>query len=704
MYRRLRTFGCSIVCLLVAVLGLAYCGPAVSLDSERSCHDSTIAPADPGDCLIGKIQRWGGVAGVNEWLEVYADGTLKSSTESSHGIVHTHKVPVSRVQTLWDNLSSLQWKMLVGGSYGRPMPDAFGYTIAGGGKQVSVSGDGSGPVVVDQVRGEFSSLWEEADDLLATWSRTDSCLSARHSLDIYADGAAYLYMGAHADSSSVSPVTVPPAKLKSIRDALESPEWSQFQETYGELSLDIPMYSLAGGRGRVSVYGASAGPLLIDNLLGEMESIWDAASEDTAGIQPCVAEVTRTGGEEDGLRSLQILADGTVNLREGNVDSMRVVRTLKVGATEIDTLRKLFVSGEWQGLHHNFSAVTNTLSAGFKRVEVHEDATGPPVIDEVLSRLDRIWSVATPPAPENGPATPPDRRPNRNRLVAVLERTYGEAAPVERQSLNVYEDGTLEIVGMIRVKVPKDRVEPVARMLATAEWQRLAGSYGQARAGIYKYTIVGVERRVSFYEGADTPPIVDELFVRLQDLGSIAEQGVVRGSNVLPKGLLDAHQRETDGSFYEIGGDRKVAQVFTPTRNGDVTSVRVWLAREERPPTTPSPFVPPGLGDVKIQFAHTDDTGQPAGVPTWTMLPANPVPVGSARGSALIAYFSSPYKVVAGRRYAIILSTTGCCYRWYKDAAAYPGGAVYSSTSEIGGPWTAEPGVAQFEVHVVPRP
>lgn len=718
MYPRLRAFGCSIICLLAAVVGLAYCGPAVPLDSDRSCHDSTIAPVDPEHCLIGKITRGGGVAGVNEWLEVYADGTLRSSTESSHGIVHTHKVPVNRVQALWDNLASLQWKTLVGGSYGRPMPDAFGYTIHGGGKQVSISGDSGGPTVVDQVRAEFTSLWEEANDMLITWSRTVSCLSDRQSLDIYANGVAYLYTGANVDSSPVSQMTVPPAKVKSIRDALESPEWSQFREAYREPSLEIPMYSLAGGHRRVSVFGASAGPPLLNNLLEEMESIWDAAAEDVGGTRSCVAEVTRTGGEEGGRRSLQLLADGTVNVREGDGGSMRVVRTLEVAAAEIDALRDVFVSGEWQGLHHAYidgrdsfgqgeagsdGPVNNIVSAGFKRVEMYEDATGPPVIDEVLSRLDRLWTAVLP-APTPGVTASPDQRPGRTRLIAVLERTYGESAPAGRRTLNVYEDGTVEFKGMIRVKVPKEQVQHIAWTLASEQWQRLAGSYGSARIGIYKYTIVGVGRRVSFYEGAETPAIIDDLFGWLWDLWSIAEHGAARGSNVLEEGPLDAHQQATDGSFYEVGNGRRVAQVFTPAQTGDVTSVRVWLAKEEHPTASPSSWIPPGLGDIEVELAHIEHSGQPAGVATWTMLPAAPVPGVSTGGSALIGYFSSPYKVVGGRRYAIILSTNGCCYRWYKDAAAYPGGAVYSSTAEIGGPWTAEAGVTQFEVHITPRP
>lgn len=160
----------------------------------------------------------------------------------------------------------------------------------------------------------------------------------------------------------------------------------------------------------------------------------------------------------------------------------------------------------------------------------------------------------------------------------------------------------------------------------------------------------------------------------LSILGGPANAATVSGSTT-PVGTLSASSTGDNGSAQNVVGDyQSVAQTFTASASGDLTSASVKVSALD------------SSADLLVEVTALDAAGQPAAVLSSTSVPAGTV---SAKHDVVVN-FAAPAAVTAGTSYALLLRTTAAGnYPWHGDSTVTePANWVKSGTGGWVAGWT----------------
>ncbi len=103
------------------------------------------------DDVVMQVTRQGGIAGINERVTLYRDGTVKvTDPRAGARRGRTFSVPRERVRRLEETFQSREWQGLRE-QYGRRIADGITAEILAGGKRVTTLGSGEGypPGLID---------------------------------------------------------------------------------------------------------------------------------------------------------------------------------------------------------------------------------------------------------------------------------------------------------------------------------------------------------------------------------------------------------------------------------------------------------------------------------------------------------------------------------------------------------------------------
>lgn len=118
----------------------------------------------------------------------------------------------------------------------------------------------------------------------------------------------------------------------------------------------------------------------------------------SAGEGGTVASFTRSGGMQGKTQTLVVNGDGTLQLLNGD-EAGQVFKTAQADSVQIDALRSLLASQEWQELQGKYGrqvpdGFAYTVSANGKQVLTYDGATNPPALENVLTQLNALWQTA----------------------------------------------------------------------------------------------------------------------------------------------------------------------------------------------------------------------------------------------------------------------------------------------------------------------
>jgi hypothetical protein len=144
-------------------------------------------------------------------------------------------------------------------------------------------------------------------------------------------------------------------------------------------------------------------------------------------------------------------------------------------------------------------------------------------------------------------------------------------------------------------------------------------------------------------------------------VGSLTNKAL---SQTTPSGTLDANTLPADADCtglnfpYPEDTNMNLAQTFTAERSGAISSAQVKISKAFDPP----------YGDVKMDIVTVDSSGSPTdNVLASTTLSESTISLGPY-GSLVTGIFSSPASVVAGQKYALVLTSMDGTYAWaFKD-------------------------------------
>lgn len=110
-----------------------------------------------------------------------------------------------------------------------------------------------------------------------------------------------------------------------------------------------------------------------------------------------IGALTRSGGIQGKTETLVVGADGTLQLRNGDING-QVVKTAQAPQAQVDSLSAVFASSEWQQLAPKHGrqlpdGFAYTVSAGNKQVQTYDGAQNPPLLDTVLNQFNALWQV-----------------------------------------------------------------------------------------------------------------------------------------------------------------------------------------------------------------------------------------------------------------------------------------------------------------------
>ena len=152
--------------LLVALLLFSACGAAPTgagtsgtASGGQSSSVVTTEPATtPSAGVIATWTRSGGIAGITEVMTVYADGRV---TIERDGKQQTANGDMATVQALEETFASAEWQALKP-VYGEQFPDAFEYTVRGGGKEVKTYDGAANPEPLATLLQRLDQLYQAA--------------------------------------------------------------------------------------------------------------------------------------------------------------------------------------------------------------------------------------------------------------------------------------------------------------------------------------------------------------------------------------------------------------------------------------------------------------------------------------------------------------------------------------------------------------
>jgi hypothetical protein len=119
---------------------------------------------------------------------------------------------------------------------------------------------------------------------------------------------------------------------------------------------------------------------------------------------------------------------------------------------------------------------------------------------------------------------------NAGSPVAVFTRSGGMLGQTE--TLVVLGDGVLQVLegesGGQPTKEGRARPEQISKLDAVVKsegWQQLQPTYGQQVPDGYSYTIVANSKTVATFDGAQMPPVLEDVLSQLNELWQQALQG-----------------------------------------------------------------------------------------------------------------------------------------------------------------------------------
>jgi hypothetical protein len=178
-------------------------------------------------------------------------------------------------------------------------------------------------------------------------------------------------------------------------------------------------------------------------------------------------------------------------------------------------------------------------------------------------------------------------------------------------------------------------------------------------------------------------------FVLLMGMAVI---GAAPAQAITPQGTLDANNlgaEQLSTTQLALSSGSPLAQTFTPTRSGELTSAQVtmFLFTPGDPPTDP----------ISLEIADLNGDGYPvepalatAVIPASAVTAKQPAPgVPPNPASLVTGAFNTPAAVVAGHHYALVLRTTSSLNYAVSlaDGSSYPEGTVLFGSQYVAGGW-----------------
>lgn len=124
----------------------------------------------------------------------------------------------------------------------------------------------------------------------------------------------------------------------------------------------------------------------------------NATQSNAAARDQIVASFTRSGGLQGKTETLVIAGDGTLTIREGDPNGS-ISKTAKAPPAQIESLRATFASRDWQQLAASYGrqvpdGYAYTIRAGNKNITTYDGAQNPPILDNILSQMNKLWQIA----------------------------------------------------------------------------------------------------------------------------------------------------------------------------------------------------------------------------------------------------------------------------------------------------------------------
>ena len=134
--------------------------PEPAATSDTGGGVTTEPAATPNTGVVVTWTRSGGIAGIMETMTVYSDGRV---TLDRDGRQQTVQGDMAVIRALEQTLAGAEWQSL-DPVYGEQFPDAFAYSVQGGGKEVRTYDGAQNPAPLVAVLQQLDQLYQAASN------------------------------------------------------------------------------------------------------------------------------------------------------------------------------------------------------------------------------------------------------------------------------------------------------------------------------------------------------------------------------------------------------------------------------------------------------------------------------------------------------------------------------------------------------------
>lgn len=206
---------------------------------------------------------------------------------------------------------------------------------------------------------------------------------------VYSSGIVEMRKGRDADGPLLHSTRVPVADVRELYKVLRSREWQRLDASYGEVVPDGEGCTTTGAGKSVETLSDEM-PDVLDEVLGRIGRMEHGALQVSIVIQE---------GPRAGSRWLTVHEDGTVKLWAGRWSEGSVIGLKRLNAAELADFKRVKASSALRSLEKRYGSTDPvapgyTIIASQRAVRVDDGATVPPGLEDLLARVDKLWSEA----------------------------------------------------------------------------------------------------------------------------------------------------------------------------------------------------------------------------------------------------------------------------------------------------------------------
>ncbi len=117
----------------------------------------------------------------------------------------------------------------------------------------------------------------QVTDIVAMLERSGGLAGTTESVWVGEDGSVTFHSDADDDITPPKLIQISQAELAALRRAVNSAEWQQLEERYGQPTPDAFTYTIIAGDKQVTTYDDAPNPPILDNVLQQLNTIWQRA-------------------------------------------------------------------------------------------------------------------------------------------------------------------------------------------------------------------------------------------------------------------------------------------------------------------------------------------------------------------------------------------------------------------------------------------